>query len=347
MGETKDAAGVHRLSDMLVEEVSLVDRAANRRKFLLVKRDAMGAGAQVTARADGTYTAAGGGGAAPAPNTNPAAPAADAAPRTKASISLTDDAKAAMQEVLDGAIASLTDALDLVKGAKKVDPPDPEDPEANDPMEASALLDLVGEALGELEDAVYATFGLDDEAAPPPPEGDAGMAPPAGPVTASAPPLAKRLEVLRAKRVIAKAEAVRIGRDLVAKYGVRMKKERLARLQTAIDTLVSIAGEVMSASLGKGRKPPPPAAADEKDKKKTTKADAAPPAPDVSQHPAFVSLQKELKTATEKLSAIEKSVGRSNAAPLNGGGRTAPEVSWPLDMNEEPLDASDPNHFGR
>jgi hypothetical protein len=32
--------GVHRLLDMLVEEVSLVDRAANKRRFLIVKRDA-------------------------------------------------------------------------------------------------------------------------------------------------------------------------------------------------------------------------------------------------------------------------------------------------------------------
>lgn len=31
--------GVHRLSDIIVEEVSLVDRAANKRRFLLVKRE--------------------------------------------------------------------------------------------------------------------------------------------------------------------------------------------------------------------------------------------------------------------------------------------------------------------
>src|SRR5512143_490249 len=32
------APGVHRLRDILVEEVSLVDRAANKRRFLVVKR---------------------------------------------------------------------------------------------------------------------------------------------------------------------------------------------------------------------------------------------------------------------------------------------------------------------
>jgi hypothetical protein len=37
MSTTTD--GVHRLVDMVVEEVSLVDRAANLRRFLIVKRD--------------------------------------------------------------------------------------------------------------------------------------------------------------------------------------------------------------------------------------------------------------------------------------------------------------------
>ena len=35
-----EAAGVHRLRDIVVEEVSLVDRAANQRRFLVVKRSA-------------------------------------------------------------------------------------------------------------------------------------------------------------------------------------------------------------------------------------------------------------------------------------------------------------------
>ena len=39
---TANGDGVHRLIDMVVEEVSLVDRAANKHRFLLVKRnDAM------------------------------------------------------------------------------------------------------------------------------------------------------------------------------------------------------------------------------------------------------------------------------------------------------------------
>lgn len=37
--EAHKADGVHRLVDMVVEEVSLVDRAANKHRFLIVKRD--------------------------------------------------------------------------------------------------------------------------------------------------------------------------------------------------------------------------------------------------------------------------------------------------------------------
>ena len=37
-GPADEGSGVHRLRDILVEEVSLVDRAANKRRFLVVKR---------------------------------------------------------------------------------------------------------------------------------------------------------------------------------------------------------------------------------------------------------------------------------------------------------------------
>lgn len=347
MATGKDAESVvHRLDDMLVEEVSLVDRAANRRKFLLVKRDTtMGAGAPITAKPDGSFTATGGGGAAPAPNTVAAAPAAGSAPRAKASVALTDETKSAMTDVLEGAIASLSDALDLVKGAKSVDP----DPAAEEPMEPGALLDLVGEVLGELEDAVMAAFGAEDDAL----EGEGSATPAApgapAPVAANAPPLAKRLEVARAKRVISKSQVEQIGRDLVAKYGTKMKKERFARFQTALSTLVALAGELMPPGVTKTRAPAPAAApaAAEKPKAGVTKADAAPV--DIATHPVVVELQKQLKAAAEKLSSIEKSVQPSNAAPVDASGRTkASDVSWPMDMNDDRFgNSSDPNYFGR
>ncbi|MCP3163186.1 hypothetical protein [Myxococcus qinghaiensis] len=51
-------ASVHRLVDMVVEEVSLVDRAANKHRFLLVKRDDMHDAPQDTAHAEAASSTA-------------------------------------------------------------------------------------------------------------------------------------------------------------------------------------------------------------------------------------------------------------------------------------------------
>nr|WP_241768639.1 hypothetical protein [Myxococcus xanthus] len=57
---TQGSASVHRLVDMVVEEVSLVDRAANKHRFLLVKRDGdtMDDAPQDTSQAEGANSAA-------------------------------------------------------------------------------------------------------------------------------------------------------------------------------------------------------------------------------------------------------------------------------------------------
>lgn len=343
MGDTQGAKPpVHRLHDMLVEEVSLVDRAANRRKFLLVKRDAMGAGAQITAKPDGTYTAAGGGGSAPAPNTNAPAPAPGASSTTKASVTLTEEAKGALMEMSQTCIDLCTEALDLCKNAKVVEP--------GEPMDAQACLDLFAECIGEMEDTIAATFGVDDEmegeGVPPPAEGAAA------PVTANAPPLSKRLELARAQRVLAKAQLEKLGRGLVAKYGARMKKERLLRFQNALNALVAIANEVMPPAPVDKTRPAAPVAAPPKGAA-TAPTDVAKGAPvaDVSKHPTVVELQKQLKAATEKLAALEKSVQPSNAAAVDAGSAGKPagdDFTWPLDMNAAAFgDRNDPNFFGR
>jgi len=77
INKAEGADGVHRLIDMVVEEVSLVDRAANKHRFLIVKRDdamddntpskdsaakatADGADATMTPSEDATWTVADG-----------------------------------------------------------------------------------------------------------------------------------------------------------------------------------------------------------------------------------------------------------------------------------------------
>jgi hypothetical protein len=136
-------ASVHRLIDMVVEEVSLVDRAANLRRFLLVKRselvpDSDDDDLDLPDDADAPDLAAPGGGAV-AP-TVPAAPAAGA---------VSTAAVVAALESLTGVVGLL--AAQVTEKARPVppkrppakepdlpddaEPDDPEDPEADDPAD--------------------------------------------------------------------------------------------------------------------------------------------------------------------------------------------------------------------
>jgi hypothetical protein len=71
--ETERASGVHRLVDMIVEEVSLVDRAANQRRFLIVKRRQKMADEGTPAPDDAPGDGGNGGGAAPGGTVSPEA----------------------------------------------------------------------------------------------------------------------------------------------------------------------------------------------------------------------------------------------------------------------------------
>lgn len=74
--ETERADGVHRLVDMIVEEVSLVDRAANQRRFLIVKRRQKMADEGTPAPDDAPGDGGNGGGAAAGGTVSPEAMAA-------------------------------------------------------------------------------------------------------------------------------------------------------------------------------------------------------------------------------------------------------------------------------
>lgn len=143
------ADGVHRLVDMVVEEVSLVDRAANQRRFLLVKRRTKMADEGTPAPDDAPGEGNGGGGAA-------------------AGGTVTPEAMAAVME----ALAGLTELV-TTNAAEKAFPPkkpkggedaddeeDDEDDEENAEQRRkaaesiNALLGQVKAALGRLQAAV-------------------------------------------------------------------------------------------------------------------------------------------------------------------------------------------------
>ncbi|MFI5297479.1 MAG: hypothetical protein ACHREM_05220 [Polyangiales bacterium] len=97
-------AGVHRLVDMVVEEVSLVDRAANKHRFLVVKRDA-----PMKSKTDPK------GAGATDPNEDPEAP--EMAPKKKPKAQRSEAAKADTADALATATAileRLTSAIELL-----------------------------------------------------------------------------------------------------------------------------------------------------------------------------------------------------------------------------------------
>lgn len=343
----------------------MVDRAANRRKFLIVKREGepMPTGAAVTAGPNGLTTSAGG--AAPAAGTGAGAPL------TKAGATLTKDAQKALADCLDEVLSQLEDAQKLIDGAKIVDD--------ETEMDAGPIVESMMGAAEMCEDACYATTPAaasqeeTPEVAAQPPQAPNQPGPP----LSMGAPFGKRLAVLTAKRVIAKAANVALLRTSLAKYGSKMKKERLARFQSAIDILSSLLGEVLPAAPAeivatdkagkpddKKKKPAAgaaeapqgpsadntPPAAMAPNKSKTGKADEVPEAIAkqlVALQAQVTGLTTQIKKNAEAEAARRGAITPSNAAPVEGLPRAVEDVSWPFDMAAAAVeDEKSPNRFG-
>lgn len=349
----KDAAPaadtVTRLHDMEVQEVSLVDRAANKRTFLVVKRDTgeLGGGTNVELAPDGK------GGFVPVQKDAPTAdahpavpappppagakqpPAAPPAAGAKPPLSISADAKAAMEAGLHAAVTQLTAYLTQLQGTQ----PDPAAQGA--PPEAQQALQAVAESLMTLGGAK----------GPPAPPGTPAKAPPS---TQGAAAAAADAGKETAKSMSGELQKSIDGiRSDLEKVGAKMSKDRLSRfteavskLQDVLKELVGIEAEGVDKAL-----PPPPAPG-----KRPVPAAAMAPTPalksDLSPEAtaAIQALEKqvgELTTITkrqgEELQVVEqlrKRVGGSNAIPVESDriatqkGRD--DVIWPRDMNDRP-----------
>jgi hypothetical protein len=373
MAASHDPSTVHRLSDMETEEVSLVDRAANKRKFLIVKAEGVPMPQEVTARPDGTFTAG-----APAPAAPPAAAVAPTA-TTKAGAKLTADAQSALSDLVGMVIDAMTKAQEEIASAEVV--------ETEAEMSADSICEMLSTCAEQCEDACAALVGLDEMEQDEPLEGepptDAQVAEPKA-ANQPGPPLTmsmgKRLDVRLAKRTIAKAHGTHEGRTLLMKYGAKMRKDRFDRFQSALGVLSSIIGEVspaMSADLLKAKKKPmPPGAPEAGAPEETGKAvkPAAVPAPPPggpqapntppgalappgkkkpgAPEPAAksdheIALEGTITKLAKQLETLQAPPGRSNAIPVE---KSAPAqrdgFSWPMDMNFAPDDDSSGNRFG-
>lgn len=368
---------------MVTEEVSVVDRAANRRKFLIVKREGkeMTAGAQVVAGPNGLTTSpAGGVSGAPA-----------ASPTIKAAATLTKDAQSALKDALEEIMETLDDASKLVDSAKIVDD--------EQEMDASSIIDPLTEASEGLEDICYAFTGVQEPEEAAGEGGESAQAPAQQPNQPGAPMAmgyGKRLEVHRAKRVIQKADIVKqiAGLVGVAKYGRKLKKEREVRLQNAVAQLSSILAEIQGggAVVDKAGAPPPPAPDKGKPKKPPvageTQGPSTPNTPPAAMAPAgdgkpgkpvpgkkppppspaakvddaelpapvkkrfddmqatITSLQVQLKKRAEDDAAQRGNIQQPNARQPEGQRAEPVDISWPLDMNSAPDDETSKNFFG-
>jgi hypothetical protein len=308
------ADGVHRLRDIVVEEVSLVDRAANQRRFLVVKRSAEMAG-ENTATADTK------------PETPDAIAKAKKKPAEATGDETVDEAKAKKKPVDDEADEDA--ATEKARASAKEEEDDADD-DQDKPTKKARKQDLVLAApvkealLRVLTDVLERLMALANtiKEAEEPEEGDGGEMPKE--VTTELETVADMLYDAN-KRKRAKAD--------VAKAGARMAKDRLDRFQKALSLLADILKEL----TGTIDAPPAPTAGAAETG--VTKREAAAPQP--AAVPGLTDLvtgigelTRVVKRQEEELSRMRQARGVSNAIPVEGGRRAEPQdVSWPLDMN--------------
>lgn len=358
---------VHRLHDMAVEEVSLVDRAANKRTFVLVKRDSGEVlGDEVLPDGRGGFRKSE---TAPAPvekdGVTGAPPQADAegdmaphpaqpppeAPKpplaahpmampTAVKDCMMKDFGAFQQKL--GAMMSELQAAPTDEGAQGAPP---------------AAMQRIQDALSDLQ-RMHQAYGT-----PPPAPGTPEQAAPnMPPIEQGAAAAAADAGRESAKRMI---EAVKAD---IQKIGAKMAKERLDRFKSAFDALEKVLKELMAEEAAEAAAPASPEMLARPPKFPHVPATKKPNEPDdVAARPlelraparkaddavtpeAVAELEKKIselasinKRQGEQLAEVarlRKSVPGSNAIPVEGDrmpSRTAEsDVLWPRDMNKRP-----------
>lgn len=340
--------GIHRLRDMVVEEVSLVDRAANKRRFLIVKRsgdmaDDAKDGAELVADGRGGLTAGGG---IEKARKKPGADAADselaeeekrrkpgaedrAAEKARRRPSPEDED----DEEADGAEKARRPKPkdgedDEETGAQKARKPKDEDDEDEEKRKQAETLTIptpvkeaVLRALTEALERLMSVANRVKEAAE---TADQVETPLPDEVGAEVRAVAEVLRSVGERYPSPTAKAA------VAKAGARMAKDRLDRFQKAMALLAEILKE-----LTDSKELAPTAGAAEAGVRKRDGSALPPQVPGLSELVAGIAeLTRVVKRQEEELGRIRQARGVSNAIPVDGVPRREPEeVSWPFDMN--------------
>lgn len=324
-----DDKGVHRLNNMIVEEVSLVDRAANQRKFLLVKSeggemselraDGRGGFTKVVRKAEDEETEkakkppfAG----AAKPFGKPEKEEDDDAEKAKAKKA--DDGEDDEEETEKA--RKVLEAAGLTKAAKrllgKADP------------EGMKLADEVAKMASELGDLAKA---MKDEEEDEP--SDVHMK--------------KCMAMHKKMGGFCDKYMQKVGKSVVAKAGAKMAADRLDRLKSAFGTLESILNELIET--------PAKAKDHDSDPGDSTKAPAGFKESNPSAAPTNAMGEAAIKSIEAKLTKsldeavsplteiiakqsaeiarLRKGVVASNSIPVEKSARRqASETAWPLDM---------------
>ena len=327
--------GVHRLTDFVVEEVSLVDRAANKRRFLLVKREG-GEMAELRSNGRGGFTRVMKAEDEETEKKGKPFPGAAKPFGKPEEGGDKDEEKAKKADGEDGdeekarkllADAGLTDAAKRIfanegdsenerKARAKVDA---------EGMKLAAEVAKLADELGKVAE------DLKSEEADEP--SDVHMK--------------KCMAMHKKLGAICEKYMSKVGKSAVAKVGAKMAASRLASFKAAMDSLQSILAELLET--------PSSAKEHEADAGDPTKAPSGFKANNPSDAPtnamgkeAIKSLEKQMtkmvdeivsplvetcKAQSAELAKLRKSVVGSNALPVEkrGGGQRE-SVAWPMDM---------------
>jgi hypothetical protein len=329
--------GLHRLRDMVVEEVSLVDRAANKRRFLIVKRsDDM---------ADDDKTELRPGDAGDGVEKAKKKPGADNGEemdeqKRKKPAEAEDAEKARRRAAGDGDEDEAEKARDPkdedddedeTEKAKASDDEDEDDEGEDDEKKRSRKQDLAlptavkEAALRLLTEALERLMNVANrvkEAAETANEASATL------------PADLLAEIGAIAQILGKLGAgnAPAAKAAVEKPGARMAKDRLDRFQKALALLAEILKELTDS---KQAAPAPTAGAAEAGVRKRDAGVPPAPVPGLAELVAGIGeLTRVVKRQEDELSRIRQARGVSNTIPVDGGRRAAPEeVSWPFDMN--------------
>lgn len=314
---------IHRLRDIVVEEVSLVDRAANKRRFLVVKRsDEMSDGEDQ--ELDETVDVGGesesvGDDVAKAkkkPNAEAGDPVDEEKRKKPASDEETEKARRRAADEEADADAEKAKAPTDDEGDKKK-------------QRKAKLLSLSAPMkdalLSGLTDALERLMAIaNDVKSAETGDGEASMP---GDMSEEMDAVSELLSSL------CDGAAEKKRKSTVTKAGARMSKDRLDRFQKALSLLADILKELTDL---KAQATGPTAGAAEQGIKKQDAASAPAAVPGMAELVGGISeLARVVKRQEEELSRIRQTRGVSNAIQVDGGGRRSEpvDVSWPLDMN--------------